>query len=82
MRVHFEANEVTEVDLQQFKGYERAALMMIMILVVHGELMDVIEMMLDRQADLVVHLEANEVTKEAEKVDWEKDEVIIETCDL
>ena len=57
-------------------------MMMIMILVVHGELMDVIEMMLDRQADLVVHLEANEVTKEAEKVDWEKDEVIIETCDL
>ena len=33
--------------------------MMIMILVVHGELMDVIEMMLDREADLVVHLEAN-----------------------
>ena len=31
--------------------------MMIMILVVHGELMDVIEMMLDRQADLVVHLD-------------------------
>ena len=39
-----------------------------MILVVHGELMDVIEMMLDMQADLVVHLEANEVKKKVEKV--------------
>ena len=57
-------------------------MMMIMILVLHGELLDVIEMILDRQADLVVHLEANEVTKEVEKVDCEKDEVIIETCDL
>ena len=44
-------------------------MMMIMILVVHEELMDVIVMMLNRQADLVVHLEANEVTKEVEKVD-------------
>ena len=44
-------------------------MMIIMILVVHEELMDVIVMMLNRQADLVVHFEANEVTKEVEKVD-------------
>ena len=40
-------------------------MMMIMISAVHEELM----LMLNRQADLVVHLEANEVTKEVEKVD-------------
>ena len=30
--------------------------MMIVILIVDGELMDVIEMMVDKQADLVVHI--------------------------
>ena len=36
--------------------------------------MDVIEMMVDNQADLVVHMEVNEVTKELEKMDQEQDE--------
>ena len=40
-----------------------------MILVVDGELMDVIEMIVDKQAVMVVHLEADEVTKEVEKMD-------------
>ena len=43
--------------------------MMMVILIVDGELMDVIEMMVDKQADLVVNLEANKVTKEMRKVD-------------
>ena len=43
--------------------------MMMVILIVDGELMDVIEMMVDKQADLVVNLEANKVTKETRKVD-------------
>ena len=34
---------------------------MMMILIVDGELMDVIEMMVDNQADLVVNLEADKV---------------------
>ena len=48
--------------------------MMIVILIVDGELMDVIEMMVDKQADLVVNLEADKVTKEKRKVDQEQDE--------
>ena len=40
-----------------------------MILIVDGVVMDVIEMMVDKQADLVVNLEANKVTKEMRKVD-------------
>ena len=47
---------------------------MMMILIVDGELMDDIEMMVDNQADLVVHMEVNEVTKELEKMDQEQDE--------
>ena len=43
--------------------------MMMVILIVDGELMDVIEMMVDNQADLVVNLEADKVTKETRKVD-------------
>ena len=37
-------------------------------------MMDVIEMMVDSQADLVVNLEADKVTKELEKMDQEQDE--------
>ena len=48
-----------------------------MILIVDGELMDDIEMMVDNQADLVVHMEVNEVTKELEKMDQEQDEGFI-----
>ena len=44
-----------------------------MMVIVDGELMDVIEMMVDKQADLVVNLEANKVTKEMRKVDKEQD---------
>ena len=43
--------------------------MMVVILIVDGELMDVIEMMVDNQANLVVHMEVDEVTKEMRKVD-------------
>ena len=43
--------------------------MMMVILIVDGELMDVIEMMVDNQADLVVSLEADKVSKEMRKVD-------------
>ena len=50
---------------------------MMMILIVDGELMDDIEMMVDNQADLVVHMEVNEVTKELEKMDQEQDEGFI-----
>ena len=45
-----------------------------MMVIVDGELMDVIEMMVDKQADLVVNLEADKVTKEKRKVDQEQDE--------
>ena len=44
-------------------------MMMMVILIVDGELMDVIEMMVDKQADLVLHMEVDEVTKEKRKVD-------------
>ena len=37
-------------------------------------MMDVIEMMVDNQADLVVHMEVDDVTKELEKMDQEQDE--------
>ena len=43
--------------------------MMMVILIVDGELMDVIEMMVDNQADLVVHMEVDDVTKELEEMD-------------
>ena len=43
--------------------------MMMVILIVDGVVMDVIEMMVDKQADLVVNLEADKVTKEKRKVD-------------
>ena len=36
-------------------------------------MMDVIEMMVDNQADLVVHMEVDNVTKELEKMDQEQD---------
>ena len=39
-----------------------------MMVIVDGELMDVIQMMVDKQADLVVNLEADKVTKETRKV--------------
>ena len=52
-------------------------MMMMVILIVDGELMDDIEMMVDNQADLVVHMEVNEVTKELEKMDQEQDEGFI-----
>ena len=42
---------------------------MMVILIVDGELMDVIEMMVDNHADLVVNFEADKVTKEMRKVD-------------
>ena len=42
---------------------------MMMMVIVDGELMDVIEMMVDKQADLVLHMEVDEVTKEKRKVD-------------
>ena len=51
--------------------------MMMVILIVDGELMDVIEMMVDNQADLLVHMEVDEVTKELEKMDQEQDEGFI-----
>ena len=37
-------------------------------------MMNVIEMMVDNQADLVVHMEADDVTKELQEMDWEQDE--------
>ena len=37
-------------------------------------MMDVIEMMVENQADLVVHMEVDNVTKELEKMDQEPDE--------
>ena len=40
-----------------------------MMVIVDGELMDVIEMMVDKQVVLVVHMEVVDVTKEMRKVD-------------
>ena len=37
-------------------------------------MMDVIEMMVDKQAVLVVHMEVDDVTKELEEMDQEQDE--------
>ena len=34
-------------------------------------MMNVIEMMVDKQAVLVVHMEVDDVTKEIRKVDWD-----------
>ena len=45
-----------------------------MMEIVDGELMDVIEMMVDKQAVLVVHMEVDDVTKELEEMDQEQDE--------
>ena len=45
---------------------------MMMILIVDGELMVV-----DNQADLVVHMEVDDATKELEKMDQEQDEGFI-----
>ncbi len=42
---------------------------MMMILIVDGVVMDIIEMMVDKQAELVLHMEVDEVTKEKRKVD-------------
>ena len=71
--VNLEADKVTKekrkVDQEQDEGSETVAMMMMVILIVDGELMDVIEMMVDKQADLVVNLEADKVTKEMRKVD-------------
>ena len=71
--VNLEADKVTKekrkVDQEQDEGSETVAMMMMVILIVDGELMDVIEMMVDKQADLVVNLEADKVTKEKRKVD-------------
>ena len=71
--VKLEADKVTKemrkVDQEQDEGSETVAMMMMVILIVDGELMDVIEMMVDKQADLVVNLEADKVTKEMRKVD-------------
>ena len=71
--VNLEADKVTKekrkVDQEQDEGSETVAMMMMVILIVDGELMDVIEMMVDNQADLVVKLEADKVTKEMRKVD-------------
>ena len=47
--------------------------MMMVMLIVDGELMDVIEMMVDKQVVLVVHMEVDDVTKELEKMDQEQD---------
>ena len=47
---------------------------MMMILIVDGVVMDIIEMMVDKQADLRLHMEDDEVTKEKRKVDQEQDE--------
>ena len=49
-------------------------MMMMVMLIVDGELMDVIEMMVDKQVVLVVHMEVDDVTKELGKMDQEQDE--------
>ena len=75
--VNLEADKVTKekrkVDQEQDEGSETVAMMMMVILIVDGELMDVIKMMVDNQADLVVNLEGDKVTKEMRKVDLEQD---------
>ena len=43
--------------------------MMMVILIVDGELMDLIQKMVDKQADLVVLMEVDDVTKELEEMD-------------
>ena len=48
---------------------ETVAMMMMVILIVDGVVMDIIEMMVDKQADLRLHMEDDEVTKEKRKVD-------------
>ena len=69
--VNLEADKVTKekrkVDQEQDEGSETVAMMMMVI--VDGELMDVIEMMVDKQAVLVVHMEVDDVTKELEEMD-------------
>ena len=74
--VNLEADKVTKekrkVDQEQDEGSETVAMMMMVILIVDGELMDVIEMMVDKQA--VVHMEVDDVTKELEEMDQEQDE--------
>ena len=40
-----------------------------MMVIVDGELMDVIEMMVDKQAVMVMHMEVDKVTKELEEMD-------------
>ena len=52
---------------KQDKRSETVAMMM--ILIVDGVVMDIIEMMVDKQADLVLHMEVDKVTKEKRKVD-------------
>ena len=68
--VNLEADKVTKekrkVDQEQDEGSETVAMMMMVI--VDGELMDVIEMMVDNQADLVVNMEVDDVTKELEEM--------------
>ena len=71
--VHMEVDDVTKelekMDQEQDGGLETVAMMMMVILIVDGELMDVIEMMVDKQAVLVVHMEVDDVTKELEEMD-------------
>ena len=47
---------------------------MMMILIVDGVVMDILEMMVDKKADLVLHMEVDKVTKEMRKMDQEQDE--------
>ena len=76
--VHMEVDDVTKelekMDQEQDGGLETGAMMMMVILIVDGELMDVIEMMVDKQVVLVVHMEVVDVTKELEEMDQEQDE--------
>ena len=76
--VNLEADKVTKekrkVDQEQDEGSETVAMMMMVILIVDGELMDVIEMMVDKQAVMVMHMEVDKVTKELEEMDQEQDE--------
>ena len=76
--VHMEVDDVTKelekMDQEPDEGLERAPMMIMVILIVDGELMDVIEMMVDKQAVLVVHMEVDDVTKELEEMDQEQDE--------
>ena len=76
--VHMEVDDVTKelekMDQEQDERSETVAMMMMVILIVDGELMDVIEMMVDKQAVLVVHMEVDDVTKELEEMDQEQDE--------